>query len=84
MHPHHQRPRFPSCTRRGRWYKSGMTSKTVSVDVPAKTILKLESFFKEFTAAVDHAKKQMRRDQAEIDQLKVETRMMLAELKALR
>ena len=61
-----------------------MTSKTVSVNLPAKAMLRLESFFKDFTAAVDRAQKQMRRDQAEIERLKTETRRMLAELKARR
>ena len=77
------RDRFPPCLWRSPWCKCGVTSKTVSVDVPAKALLRLESFFKDFTAAVDRAKKQMRRDQAEIERLKTETRLMLAELKAL-
>jgi hypothetical protein len=33
---------------------------------------------------VDRARKQMKRDQAEINRLKAETRAVLAELKAMR
>ena len=59
-------------------------AKTRTIEIPAKTATRLDVFLKEFIAAVDQAQKQMRRDQAEINRLKAETRTMLAELKTLR
>ncbi len=54
------------------------------MDIPPREAAKLTAFLKTFVAAVDKARKQMGKDQVEIDRLKVETRAMLAELKALR
>ena len=61
-----------------------MTSKTMTVEIPAKEAAKLGSFLKQFVAAVDRAKRRMKRDQAEIDRLKAETRAVLTELKGMR
>ncbi|MBI2925196.1 MAG: hypothetical protein HYY24_05775 [Verrucomicrobia bacterium] len=61
-----------------------MTSKTVTLEIPAKQAAKMEGFLKAYVAAVDKAKKRMRRDQVEIDRFKAETGAILAELKALR
>ena len=54
------------------------------MEIPAKEAAKMEGFLKAYVTAVDKAKKRMRRDQAEIDRFKAETRAILAELKALR
>jgi len=59
-----------------------MTTKTTTLEIPAKEAARLGAFLKKFVAAVDIARKQMKRDQAEIDRLKAETRAVLAELKA--
>ena len=61
-----------------------MTTKRTTLDIPAKEAARLGSFLKQFVAAVDRAKKAMKRDQAEIDRLKAETRAVLAELKTIR
>ena len=61
-----------------------MTTKTMTVEIPPKEAARLVTFFKDFTAAVDLAKKQMSRDQTEINRLKAETRALLAALKAIR
>jgi hypothetical protein len=61
-----------------------MTTKSMTVEIPPKEAARLGSFLKQFVAAVDQAKKQMSRDQAEIDRLKAETRALLVELKAIR
>ncbi len=61
-----------------------MTTKTTTLEIPAKEAAKLGNFLKQFVAAVDRAKKEMKRDQAEIDRLKAETRAVLAELKTIR
>ena len=56
----------------------------MTVEIPAKEAAKLGSFLKQFVAAVDRAKRRMKRDQAEIDRLKAETRAVLTELKGMR
>lgn len=61
-----------------------MATKTVTLEIPAKEAAKMEGFLKSFAGAVDRARRQMKRDQAEIDRLKAETRAMLAELKEMR
>ena len=61
-----------------------MTTKMTTLEIPAKEAARLGSFLKQFVAAVDRAKKAMKRDQAEIDRLKAETRAVLAELKTIR
>lgn len=61
-----------------------MATKTVTLEIPAKAAARLDAFLKEFIVAADRAQKEMRRDQAEINRLKAETRSMLAELKTLR
>jgi hypothetical protein len=61
-----------------------MTTKTTTLEIPAKEAAKLGSFLKQFVAAVDRAKKEMKRDQAVIDRLKAETRAILAGRKTMR
>jgi hypothetical protein len=60
-----------------------MTSKTMTMELPVKEAAKLEAFLHDFTAAVDRARKQMRKDQAEIDRLKASTRAKLNALRAM-
>ena len=54
-----------------------------TLEIPKKEAARLATFLKQFVAAVDRARKQMKRDQAEINRLKAETRAVLAELKAM-
>ena len=61
-----------------------MAIKTTTFEIPEKEAARLGIFLKQFVAAVDRARKQMKRDQAEINRLKEETRAVLAELKAMR
>jgi hypothetical protein len=61
-----------------------MATKTMTLEIPVSDAARLRTFLKEFVVAADRARKQMQRDQAEIDRLKASTRVMLAELKAMR
>jgi hypothetical protein len=61
-----------------------MATKTITLEIPANNAVKFETMIRELVAKMDRARKQMKRDQAEIDRLKARTRATLAELKAMR
>jgi len=61
-----------------------MATKTVTLEIPANEAGQFETLIKELVAKMDRARKQMKRDQAEIDRLKARTQATLAELKAMR
>ena len=54
-----------------------MSSKTMTVEIPARDAAKLGNFLKQIVSALDQAKKRMRRDQVEIDPLNAETPAVL-------
>lgn len=61
-----------------------MAVESNTLEIPAKEVAKVRTFLRQFVAAADIAHKEMRRDQAEIDRLKAETRAVLAELKTIK
>ena len=59
-----------------------MSSKTLSLDLPASEAERVEAAIRHCVLEMDRARKRMKQDQAKIDRLKAKTRGLLAELKA--
>ncbi len=59
-----------------------MASKTVTLELAKKDDAKLNAAVKRCLAEIDRSLERMDQDQAEIDRMKVETKAILAKLKA--
>lgn len=59
-----------------------MASKTMALDIPKQEAAKIDAAIRECVTEMEHARKRMKQDQAEIDRLKAQTRALLSGMKA--